>query len=170
LEVKMEYKLVSGLYKRYPTKYYACFADGRLVVSTRKRDLPKVDEDFQLPARKNCKNACSIVAGCPKCQRAHVYPRNYSDFYLDAVGLAKDCGEYKMLVDLYQTYQTAGWLALDALKNGKKIGEIPKAMKRRLRRDKWAREATKRLLDLDILTDEARAELVSLLVGFWRRV
>jgi hypothetical protein len=163
---RMEYEVVMGRYKHYPTKYYACFADGRLMVSTRKRDLPKVDEEFQLPARKASETTASIVVGCPKCQRAHEYPRHYSDFYLEAAESAKDCQEYEMLRDLYQTYTAAGWLVLNALRGGRKIGEIPEAMRRRVRENKHARKAAKMLLDLDILTEEARAELVSLM--FWR--
>jgi len=163
----MEHTIVKGIYKRYPTRYYACFVDGKLMISTRKSDLPKVDAEFVLPARKLDKHIGAIVVGCPKCQKAHAY-RFYSSFCPEAANIAKDCQEYATLVDLYYSYHTAGLLVLDALKSGKKISEIPETMKRRMKKSEKAREAAKKLLDLDILTEEVRATLVSLLLGFWR--
>jgi hypothetical protein len=160
----MEYEVVRGRYKYCYTRYYAFFANGKLVVSTRKRDLPRVDEEFTLPPRKLNKDAGKIVVGCPKCQKAHVYPRRFSEFYLDAVEIAKDCEEYKMFVEIYQTCPSVGWLVLDALKSGEKIGEIPQAMRRRLLKGE-AIEVAKKLIDLNVLTDEARTQLLSLMLG-----
>jgi len=163
----MEYEVVRGRYKHYPTRYYACFADSKLMVSTRKRDLPRVDEEFTLPPKKLYKDAAKIVVGCPKCQKAHVYPRHYSDFYLEAAEIAKDCEVFEMLLNLYQARTAVGWLMLDALRNGeKKIGEIPQAMRRRLlKRDEYAIEVAKKLIDFNVLTDEARTQLLSLMLG-----
>lgn len=165
--MKMEYEVVRGRYKHYHTRYYACFADGKLMVSTRKRDLPRVDEEFTLPPRKTNEDAGKIVVGCPKCQKAHVYPRRYSDFYLEAAEIAKDCEVFEVLSNLYRVSTAAGWLVLDALRSGeKKIGEIPQAMRRLLlERDKYAIEAAKKLIDSNVLTDEARTQLLSLMLG-----
>jgi len=161
----MRFEFVTGKYKHWRTRYYACFADGKILISTRKRDLPRVDIKFSMPPRYEYEDAQMMVVGCPKCQKAHLYPPR--SFILQAVEVAKDCEELGRLTEIYELEPEIGWLVLESVKEGKKIAEIPKAMRRRLL--KGDIEAAKKLIDLnvltDVLTDEARIQLLSLMLG-----
>jgi hypothetical protein len=147
----MEYEIVYGKYKRWDTKYYACFAEGKVLASTRKRDLPRVDTDFRIGGR----GIRRLVVGCPKHGRAEVEYIGVSPFYLDAAKKAGDCEEYHSLVKLFQAWQKAGWAAL----RGEKLDRLPQniAVLKALR-------ALPEETLAAVLTERARVELTARLL------
>jgi hypothetical protein len=147
----MEYALTYGKYKRWDTKYYACFANGRILASTRKRDLPRVDIDFKIGS----KGIRRLVVGCPKHGRAEVKYIGVSPFYLDAVKKAKDCEEYDSLVKLFQAWPKAGWAAL----RGEKLDRLPRRMG-----SMRALSGLPQVALAAALTERARAELAARLL------
>jgi len=144
----MEYEIVYGKYKHYSTRYYACFVGGQIVVSTRKRDLPRVDIHFRVSSRRTRK----VVVGCPKHNRAELQYIGVSPFFFDAMKAAKDCEEYNLLVRLFWAWPAAG----HAILRGEKLNRLPQNSHSLAALAELPAEILEK-----VLTDQARAELLA---------
>ena len=146
----MEYKIISGRYRSYPTHYYACLVDGKILLSTRKRDLPKVDAFFSVGRFSR-----RLLVFCPKHGRLEFQYIGPSSFYYDAARAARDCEEYNLLVGLFQAWPTAGRAALQ----GEKLGRLPRSWGSLRALSRLPREAL-----ATVLTERAQAELTARLL------
>ena len=92
-----------GLYKDYKTKYYVGLKKGKLVSSTRKKDLERVLSEITV-GRKPSK---VVVAYCPHCNSI-IQESGSSDYYIRAMEKAKSCEEYYRLVEIWRLSRTLG--------------------------------------------------------------
>lgn len=91
----MIYVILFPKYKRHKTKYYVCFLKGKILYSTRKKDLPFVQEVIKIPY-----SWWKIVTYCEHCEKFFVLNPRYEKILKNL----KNCIELKIAEELETTF------------------------------------------------------------------
>jgi len=152
----VDWVVIRGLYRRYPTVWYVWHdEEGRKVdASTRKRELPGPPQWVIRLWRGDSR----LIVACPSCREAHDY-WVCSDLKEEAAERARDCREFEELWSAFRRYRE---LVARALKGDPGANEEAERCARRAR----TREQAAALLRLAEvfglrLSERAKARLVA---------
>jgi len=150
----VDWVVIRGKYRRYPTKWYI-WSDGRKVkASTRKAELPGPPQGVV----RLWKGDYKLVVACPSCRAAHSYWL-WSDLKKKVAERAKDCKEFKELWGCFRRYRELVIMALEGDPGTSKKAE------KHAKKAKTKEQATTLLRIAEIfglqLSEKTRARLIA---------